>query len=306
MSAPQPRIGVSLAGVSYVILNFEFTNKEMIPAGIRLVERNPEEEARRRLAALPTTGRGRQWMENVQMVTPENIHVTLTTEGFTPDKLQYTPRAPDQGRGGMVKYMVMVRYSRLGMEHLPEDAPAYELKFGTEKGSGEAIIRLLSSTWGYTHSFDNRPAGKDNVSFHFVHRKEIRDRKVALVAHDGFLTHVSLETAEKEMELVFCSPDAFPLPVSEKKPGEQHVAPRGRRPHHHDNRGQGNGGDNRRHHHGGGQHKAQRHEQRRRDDRHPHREPAQRSAPTAMTPPPVVAIDDGFGGMKNALDLAMK
>lgn len=223
-------LSVSLEGVNYVLLNFEFTNRELIPGGIPFVERSPEDEKARSIKNSQGSGgnvRGRQWLERGPMVTPELLSFSLGAEGFVCDKLQCSLRNPDPNRPGMVKWMVNVRFRRETFTPLPEDVAVAPSETGDEN-AGKALLRLMAFTWEFVHSFDNSPAGKDNVSFHFVHRKEVGEHRNALIAHGGRLQFLSAEGAlalDPRAGYEFSTPAAHSMPVPAPKPPPVAKAP---------------------------------------------------------------------------------
>jgi hypothetical protein len=254
-----PNLGVSLSEFNYVLLNFEFTDSRLIPANIPFIERSAEEEAARAIrnkTAHNGGTRGHQWLEGGQLVSPELLVFSLPALGFEVDKLQASRRSPDAGRGGMTKWMVNVRFRRSSYTPPPEEVAEAPFKGGKEDdGSGAAFHRLMSYTWAVVHGFDNRPSGKDNVSFHFMHRREIGKHQNALVAHrdavagEDRLDFLSAEGAlalnvdgkgepayefskpEEHAPVPSVAPSSVPAPVIVRTPPA-------RPPHHQDGRGQ--------------------------------------------------------------------
>ena len=238
MNPKKYNIQTSLEGVNFVLLKFEFTNETRVPKGIPLLVRTKEQldalAERRRIEAAQQKERnpqgytGSQWMKNIQSVTPEMLHITLDNEGFDLDKVEHTAREPAAGEKNRTpKHVVLVRYVR--KSHI--GAPGYEKPEAEQTINAEnngAVLKLLMTTWGFVHAFNNLPSGNDTISVSFLHLKTPADRQLALVAWEGSVLCLSTESVEKLVGMPFCDPKLYADEVKQTERRDQSRPPQGR------------------------------------------------------------------------------
>lgn len=185
----------SLKGVSKIMFKFYFTNRALVPEGIRFEERDQAaidaghlERAKSSQGGPVVAIRGRQrfnhidnginWANNVQSVWGSLCaHSMVVWAGYTLSDIHYyhqPARRKPNGGAAFEKWVVVLTYDLDSENDILQDPR--DLEDGSEEQKAaqklaDQIQNLMGFSWGYLHGWNNVNGGAPTVTLNFNHNE---------------------------------------------------------------------------------------------------------------------------------------
>lgn len=185
----------SLKGVSKIMFKFYFTNRALVPEGIRFEERDPAaidaghlERAKSSKDGPVVAIRGRQrfnhidnginWAKNVESVWGSVCaHFMVVWAGYTLSDIHYyhqPARPKPKGGAAFEKWVVVLTYDLDPENDILQDLR--DLEDGSEEQKAaqklaDQIQNLMGFSWGYLYGWNNVNGGAPTVTLNFNHNQ---------------------------------------------------------------------------------------------------------------------------------------